>query len=51
MIPNEQQELNILLILHNQEKDLYEFYTIMEATVLHLFILQKYIISKENTLK
>ena len=42
---------NILLILHNPEKDLYSVYTIMEATVSYLLMLQKYINTNRKTLK
>ena len=37
--------------LHNQGKDLYQVYTIMEAIVSYSLMLQKYINSKQNTLK
>ena len=40
-----------LLILHNREKDLYYVYTIMEATVSYMLMLQKYINSKQKTQK
>ena len=41
------------IILHNQKKDLHynEVYTIMEATVSYLLMLQKYINSKQKTQK
>ena len=40
-----------LLILHNQEKDLYEVYTITAATVSYLLMLQMYINSKQKNQK
>ena len=33
--------ISILLIVHNQEKDLYKVFTVMEATVSYLLILKK----------
>ena len=42
---------SILLPLHNQTKDMYKVCAIMEATVSYLLILQKYINSKQKTLK
>ena len=46
-------EAKYTIILHNQEKDLHynEVYTIMEATVSYLLMLQKYINSKQKTQK
>ena len=46
-----EQKLNILLVLPNQEKDLYQVYIIMQATVPYLLMLQKYINSMKMTLK
>ena len=46
-----EQKLNILLVLPNQEKDLYQVYIIMQATVPYLSMLQKYINSMKMTLK
>ena len=46
-----EQKLNILLFLPNQEKDLYQVYIIMQATVPYLLMLQKYINSMKMTLK
>ena len=40
MIQHKQQKQNILLILHNQEKDLYQVYTLIEATVSYLLMLK-----------
>ena len=48
---NNRSKISYLLILHNKEKDLYEVYTIMEATVSYLLMLQKYINSKYKTQK
>ena len=36
------------IMLHNQEKDLYKVYAIMDATISYLLKLQKYIISKQD---
>ena len=46
-----EEKLNILLVLPNQEKDLYQVYIIMQATVPYLLMLQKYINSMKMTLK
>ena len=46
-----EQKLNILLVLPNQEKDLYQVYIIMQATVPYWLMLQKYINSMKMTLK
>ena len=43
--------MHILLILHKQVKNLYYAYTIMETTNSYLLMLQKYIKSKQKTLK
>ena len=37
--------------LHIQKKDLFQVYTILEATVFYLLVLQKYISSKQQSLK
>ena len=44
-------EENMLFILHSQEKNWYYVCTIIQATVSYFFMLQKYIISKQKTLK
>ena len=44
-------QIHILLILHKQVKDLYYVYTLMETTNSYLLMLQKYINSKQKTLK
>ena len=36
------------MLLHNQEKNLFQVYTIIEATVSHLLVLQKHISSKQE---
>ena len=46
-----EEKLNILLVLPNQEKDLYQVYIIMQATVPYLLMLQKYINSMKMSLK
>ena len=46
-----EQKLNILLVLPNQEKDLYQVYITMQATVPYLLMLQKYINSMKMSLK
>ena len=46
-----EEKLNILLVLPNQEKDLYQVYITMQATVLYLLMLQKYINSMKMSLK
>ena len=51
LIPQQQQRLYIQLILQNQIKDLYEVYTIKEATGSNLLMLQIYIISKQKNSK
>ena len=46
-----EEKLNILLVLPNQEKDLYQVYITMQATVPYLLMLQKYINSMKMSLK
>ena len=46
-----EEKLNILLVLPNQEKDLYQVYITMQATVPYLLMLQKYINSMKMPLK
>ena len=46
-----EEKLNILLVLPNQEKDLYQVYIIMQATVPYLLMLKKYINSMKMSLK
>ena len=48
MIRHYRQKQNILLILHNHEKDLYQVYTIMDTTVSYLLMLQKYSIESKK---
>ena len=48
MVQLEQQNHNILLILHNDEKDLYQVYTIMEGKVSYLLVLLTYINSNQK---